>query len=104
MGIDLKDEVALVTGSARGLGRAMAQRLAELGAAVAIHDINPQACAEFGDHQGDRPPVDDTLLDRKPLQPIGAQSGCVLSLLAIKRFAGGKAIANLERSAGAGRV
>ena len=28
----------------RGLGRAMAQRLAELGAAVAIHDINPDAC------------------------------------------------------------
>ena len=49
MGIDLKGEVALVTGSARGLGRAMAQRLAELGAAVAIHDINPQACAEFGE-------------------------------------------------------
>ncbi|HEY7116852.1 MAG TPA: SDR family oxidoreductase [Tepidisphaeraceae bacterium] len=49
MGMDLKGEVALVTGSARGLGRAMAQRLAELGAAVAIHDINPEACAEFGE-------------------------------------------------------
>jgi len=49
MGIDLKGEVALVTGSARGLGRAMAQRLADLGAAVAIHDINPDACAEFGE-------------------------------------------------------
>ncbi|MDB5322686.1 MAG: short-chain dehydrogenase/reductase [Phycisphaerales bacterium] len=49
MGMDLKGEVALVTGSARGLGRAMAQRLAELGAAVAIHDITPDACAEFGE-------------------------------------------------------
>src|SRR5258706_4216601 len=49
MGMDLKGEVALITGSARGLGRAMAQRMAELGAAVAIHDINPQACAEFGE-------------------------------------------------------
>src|SRR5438445_13407219 len=49
MGMDLKGEVALVTGSARGLGRAMAQRLAELGAAVAIHDISPEACAEFGE-------------------------------------------------------
>jgi NAD(P)-dependent dehydrogenase (short-subunit alcohol dehydrogenase family) len=49
MGIDLKGEVALVTGSARGLGRAMAQRLAALGASVAIHDISPDACAEFGE-------------------------------------------------------
>jgi 3-oxoacyl-[acyl-carrier protein] reductase len=49
MGIDLKGEVALVTGSARGLGRAMARRMAELGASVAIHDISPEACAEFGE-------------------------------------------------------
>lgn len=49
MGIDLHGEVALVTGSARGLGRAMARRLAELGASVAIHDISPTACAEFGE-------------------------------------------------------
>ncbi len=49
MSDDLKGEVALITGSARGLGRAMAQRLAELGAAVVIHDINPTACAEFGE-------------------------------------------------------
>src|SRR5215213_4491561 len=49
MGMRLKGEVALVTGSARGLGRAMAQRLADLGAAVAIHDISPDACAEFGE-------------------------------------------------------
>ena len=46
---DLANQVALVTGSARGLGRAMADRLAQLGAAVAIHDINPTACAEFGE-------------------------------------------------------
>jgi len=46
---DLKGEVALVTGSGRGLGRAMAQRLAELGAAVAIHDISQEAPAEFGE-------------------------------------------------------
>lgn len=38
-----------MTGSARGLGRAMATRLAQLGAAVAIHDISPTACAEFGE-------------------------------------------------------
>jgi NAD(P)-dependent dehydrogenase (short-subunit alcohol dehydrogenase family) len=49
MNQDLQGQVALVTGSARGLGRAMADRLAARGAAVAIHDINPTACAEFGE-------------------------------------------------------
>src|SRR3954452_15863176 len=47
--MSLNGEVALVTGSARGLGRAMVQRLAALGASVAIHDISPEACAEFGE-------------------------------------------------------
>jgi 3-oxoacyl-[acyl-carrier protein] reductase len=46
---DLSGQVALVTGSARGLGRAMADRLAARGAAVALHDIHPTACAEFGE-------------------------------------------------------
>jgi len=55
MNQDLQGQVALVTGSARGLGRAMADRLAARGAAVAIHDINPTACAEFGE----APHIDD---------------------------------------------
>ena len=45
----LSGEVALVTGSGRGLGRAMVERLAQLGAHVAVHDISPQAPAEFGE-------------------------------------------------------
>ena len=36
---ELSGKIAFVTGSGRGLGRAMAERLAELGADVAIHDI-----------------------------------------------------------------
>jgi 3-oxoacyl-[acyl-carrier protein] reductase len=43
----LDGKVAIVTGAARGLGRAYAKRLAELGAKVAVTDLNLHSYAEF---------------------------------------------------------
>jgi NAD(P)-dependent dehydrogenase (short-subunit alcohol dehydrogenase family) len=46
---ELSGRIAFVTGSGRGLGRVMAERLAELGADVAIHDLAWTAPAKYGE-------------------------------------------------------
>src|SRR5882757_4303853 len=43
----LDGKVAIVTGAARGLGRAYAKRFAGLGAKVAVADLNLHSYAEF---------------------------------------------------------
>ncbi len=45
----LKGQVAVVTGAARGLGRAYALRLARLGADVVVNDLNLDAAAEVNE-------------------------------------------------------
>jgi NAD(P)-dependent dehydrogenase (short-subunit alcohol dehydrogenase family) len=49
MSKELSGKIAFVTGSGRGLGRMMAERLAELGADIAIHDLSPTAPAKYGE-------------------------------------------------------
>ena len=45
----LHGKVALVTGSGRGLGRMIAERLMAQGADIVLHDINEEAPARFGE-------------------------------------------------------
>ncbi len=42
----LRDKVALVTGAAAGIGRAIAERLADAGCRLAVNDIRPEALEE----------------------------------------------------------
>jgi len=46
---ELSGKTAFVTGSGRGIGRAIAERLGELGADVAIHDIDWTSPAKYGE-------------------------------------------------------
>jgi NAD(P)-dependent dehydrogenase (short-subunit alcohol dehydrogenase family) len=43
--MDLSNKVAIVTGSARGIGRAIALKLAEVGADIVVNDIAAAADA-----------------------------------------------------------
>ena len=52
IGRSLEGKVAIVTGAARGLGRAYALRLASLGARVAVADVDLDAHLEFGGTSG----------------------------------------------------
>ena len=63
----LEGKVALVTGAARGLGRAYAMRLARLGADVVINDIDLHSYRQFGEEM-----TADTVVEE--VQNLGRRS------------------------------
>jgi 3-oxoacyl-[acyl-carrier protein] reductase len=44
--VDLKEKIVLVSGSGRGIGRALAESFASQGACVAVNDVNPDSALE----------------------------------------------------------
>ena len=61
--IDLKNRTAIVTGSARGIGYAIAQRLLASGAAVALWDMDAAALAKAAVALKDAGPVYASAVD-----------------------------------------
>ena len=71
----LEDKTATLTGSARGLGRACALRLAALGADVAIVDLNLDGGAQFSE----RPSAPSVAkeIERVGRRGLGIRANCL---------------------------
>ncbi len=83
--ISLGGRRAVVTGAAQGLGRAIAQRLAEAGAAVLVADVQVELAEQVAAELSDRyyPPVVATRLDVTSTESIIAAAD-----LACREFGG----------------
>ncbi|MFN3604968.1 MAG: 3-oxoacyl-ACP reductase FabG [Leptonema sp. (in: bacteria)] len=56
--INLKDKTAIITGSARGIGKAIAEKLAEAGAKVVVNDINEELAKQTAEEISKKYSVD----------------------------------------------
>ena len=68
----LKDKVVWVTASARGLGRAIAERLAKCGASMVVHSRSEKTPAEFGEANSTHDVADEMAKIGNPVTTVFA--------------------------------
>ena len=79
--IDLNDRHAVVTGGARGFGRAIAERLLDSGAAVMLWDLDPAALTQAKAELSRRGRVDTLLVDVASEASVAAGTAATLAAL-----------------------
>ena len=82
--MDLNDKVAVVTGSARGIGRAIAEEMARYGASVVVSDLDGDAVAKAAAEVGAAYP--DVAVDSVALDVTDDTSVANLTKQVIDRF------------------
>ena len=70
--LDLKDRIAIITGGARGIGRAIAERLLASGARVSLWDVDAAALAQASAEIGTPDTVHTATVDLADLASVQA--------------------------------
>jgi 2-dehydro-3-deoxy-L-rhamnonate dehydrogenase (NAD+) len=77
--IDLKDRVAVITGGARGIGYATAERMLRSGASVALWDVDAERLAQAATQLGAGERVSTHVLDLADEAAVGEATGAVVA-------------------------
>jgi 3-hydroxybutyrate dehydrogenase len=85
-GVDLTGRSAVVTGAASGIGRAIAERLSQAGAAVTVLDLNGDSAREVADEIGGKPMQAD-LADYEVLDSLKIEADIVVNNAGLQHVA-----------------
>ena len=80
--IDLQNRIAIVTGGARGIGRAIAERLVASGARVSLWDVDTAALAQASSEMATPDTVHTATVDLADLASVQAATTATVAALA----------------------